>query len=173
MTQASGMSLKNTSSAILTPMAKRKPNQPKKITNRRARHDYELGDSLVVGIELSGAETKALRLGHGQLRGAYVTVKQDEIFLINATISGTSGVPIEESDQTRARKLLAKRREIDALIAAKQQGRTIVPLEILTSGRFIKLRISVGKGKKLYDKRQTLKARDDKRRAQSEMKSAR
>lgn len=154
-------------------MAKRKPNQPKKITNRRARHDYELGDSLVVGIELSGKETKALRMGHGQLRGAYVTVKQDEIFLINATISGTSGIPIEESDQTRARKLLAKRKEIDALIAAKQQGRTIVPLEILTGGRFIKLKISVGKGKKLYDKRQTLKARDDKRRAQSEMKNAR
>lgn len=173
MTPAFGMSLKSTSSAILTPMAKRKPNQPKKITNRRARHDYELGDSLVVGIELSGKETKALRMGHGQLRGAYVTVKQDEIFLINATISGTSGIPIEESDQTRARKLLAKRKEIDALIAAKQQGRTIVPLEILTGGRFIKLKISVGKGKKLYDKRQTLKARDDKRRAQSEMKNAR
>ena len=173
MTPAYGMSLKSTSSAILTPMAKRKPNQPKKITNRRARHDYELGDSLVVGIELSGKETKALRMGHGQLRGAYVTVKQDEIFLINATISGTSGIPIDESDQTRARKLLAKRKEIDALIAAKQQGRTIVPLEILTGGRFIKLKISVGKGKKLYDKRQTLKARDDKRRAQSEMKNAR
>lgn len=154
-------------------MAKHKPNQPKKITNRRARHDYELGDSLVVGIELTGAETKALRMGHGQLRGAYVTVKQDEIFLINATISGTSGIPIEESDQTRARKLLAKRREIDSLIAAKQQGRTIVPLEILTGGRFIKLRISVGKGKKLYDKRQTLKARDDAKRAQSAMKEAR
>lgn len=154
-------------------MAKHKPNQPKKITNRRARHDYELGDSLVVGIELSGRETKALRMGHGQLRGAYVTVKQDEIFLINATISGTAGIPIEESDQTRARKLLAKRKEIDALIAAKQQGRTIVPLEILTGGRFIKLKISVGKGKKLYDKRQTLKARDDSRRAQSEMKNAR
>lgn len=154
-------------------MAKHKPNQPKKITNRRARHDYELGDSLVVGIELTGAETKALRMGHGQLRGAYVTVKQDEIFLINATISGTSGIPIEESEQTRARKLLAKRREIDSLIAAKHQGRTIVPLEILTGGRFIKLRISVGKGKKLYDKRQTLKARDDAKRAQSAMKEAR
>jgi SsrA-binding protein len=148
-------------------MAKHKPNQPKRITNRRARHDYELGDSLVVGIELSGAETKALRMGHGQLRGAYVTVKQDEIFLINATISGTSGIPINEPDQTRARKLLAKRREIDALIAAKQQGRTIVPLEILTGGRFIKLKISVGKGKKLYDKRQTLKARDDARRTRN------
>src|SRR5665213_1188257 len=112
-------------------MAKQKPNRPKTIQNRRARHDYELGDSLVVGIELSGAETKALRMGHGQLRGAYVTVKGDELFLINATISGTSGIPIVESDQTRARKLLAKRREIEHLIASKQQGRTIVPLELL------------------------------------------
>src|SRR5476651_2388103 len=144
-------------------MAKKKQNQPKSITNRRASHDYELGDSLVVGLELTGAETKSLRLGHGQLRGAYVTVKGDELYLINATISGTSGVPISESDQTRARRLLAKRREIQALMAAKQQGKTIVPLEILTGGRYIKLRISDGRGKKHYDKRQTLKARDDAR----------
>jgi len=154
-------------------MAKKKQNQTKRITNRRASHDYELGDSLVVGLELSGAETKALRMGHGQLRGAYVTVKQGELFLINATISGTSGIPINESDQTRARKLLAKRREIQALVDAKQQGKTIVPLEILTGGRYIKLRISTGRGKKLYDKRQTLKARDDARRTQAALKSAR
>lgn len=146
-------------------MAKKRPNQPKTIQNRRARHDYELGDSLVVGLELTGAETKSLRLGHGHLRGAYVTVKGDELFLINATIAGTNGIPISESDQTRARKILAKRREIDALVAAKQQGRTIVPLEILTRGRYIKLRISAGKGKKLYDKRQTLKRRDQEREA--------
>jgi len=141
---------------------KKKANQPKTISNRRARHDYELGDSLVVGLELTGRETKALRMGHGQLRGAYVTVKgnSNELLLINATISPSSGIPIPESEQTRARKLLAKRREINALIEAKQQGRTIVPLEMLTQGRFIKLRIAVGKGKKLYDKRQTLKKRD-------------
>ena len=152
-------------------MARKKPNTPKQITNRRARFDYELGDSLVVGLELSGAETKALRMGHGQLRGAYVTLKQDELFLINATISGTAGVPIAESDQTRARKLLAKRREIKALVDAKQQGRTIVPLEILTGGRYIKLRIAVGKGKKRYDKRQTLKARDEARNINAALKS--
>jgi SsrA-binding protein len=154
-------------------MAKKKPQQRKTISNRRARHDYELGDSLVVGLELTGAETKSLRMGHGQLRGAYVTVKDEELFLINATISGTNGIPIVESDQTRARKLLAKKREIAGLIAAKQQGRTIVPLEILTGGRFIKLRLSAGKGKKHYDKRQTLKARDDARRTAVELKSVR
>jgi SsrA-binding protein len=154
-------------------MAKKKPNEPKKISNRRARHDYELGDSLVVGLELTGAETKSLRMGHGHLRGAYVTVKQDELFLINATIAGTSGIPIDESDQTRARRVLAKRREIDTLVAAKQQGRTIVPLEILTGGRFIKLRISMGKGKKHYDKRQAIKARDESRNIQAVLKAQR
>jgi SsrA-binding protein len=154
-------------------MPKKKAPSQKRITNRRASHDYELGDSLVVGIELSGAETKSLRMGRGHLRGAYVTLKGDELFLINATIAGTSGIPIEASEQTRARKLLAKRREINALVEAKQQGKTIVPLEILTSSRFIKLRISVGRGKKRYDKRQTLKARDDARRAAAAIKSNR
>jgi SsrA-binding protein len=152
-------------------MAKKKQNQPKRITNRRARHDYELGDSLVVGLELTGAETKSLRMGHGHLRGAYVTVKGDELYLINATIAGTNGVPIDETTQTRARRLLAKRREIQALMAAKQQGKTIVPLEILIGGRYIKLRLSVGRGRKHYDKRQTLKARDDARRTHAAIKA--
>lgn len=151
-------------------MAKKKRTQTKQISNRRARHDYELGDSLLVGIELTGAEVKNLRLGHGQLRGAYVTVKDNELFLINATINGTSGAPLTESEQTRTRKLLAKRREIDKLIEQKQQGKTIVPLEILTSSRFIKVRISIGKGKKLYDKRQTLKKRDESRQIARAMK---
>lgn len=147
-------------------MKKKKAPDAKRITNRRARHDYELGDSLVVGVELNGRETKALRMGHGQLQGAYVTVKDGELWLINARIHGTAGIPIGEEEQTRSRKLLAKRREIEALIAAKQQGRTIVPLELLTQSRYIKLRIAVGRGKKKYDKRQTLKARQDQRNAQ-------
>ncbi len=153
-------------------MKKHRP-QTKQITNRRARHDYELGDSLIVGVQLSGGETKALRMGHGQLRGAYVSVKDGELLLINATVNGTSGIPISESDQTRSRKLLAKHREIDALIEAKQQGRTIVPLEILTGGRFIKVRIAVGKGKKQYDKRETLKKRDEQRRINAALKDRR
>ena len=127
----------------------------------------------MVGLQLTGAETKSLRMGHGQLRGAYVTVKGDELILINATVNGTNGIPIGESDQTRARKILAKRKEINALIAAKQQGLTIVPLEILTKGRYIKLRIAAGRGKKQYDKRQTLKARDEGRDIHRALKSQR
>lgn len=153
-------------------MAKKKPSQAKSIQNRRARFDYELGDSLVVGLELNGREAKSLRMGHGHLRGAYVTVKDDELWLINATIAGTNGIPIDESEQTRARKVLAKRREISALIEAKQQGRTIVPLEILTRGRYVKLRIAIGKGRKHYDKRQALKKRDETRQIDRALKQA-
>lgn len=154
-------------------MAKKKQQPAKLISNRRARHDYDLGDSLVAGISLSGPETKALRMGHGQLRGAYVSVKEGELYLINCTISPSSGIPINEQDQTRARKLLVKRREIDHFLEAKQQGKTIVPLEILTRGRYIKVRISVGRGKKLYDKRQTMKKRDENRAAQAAIKAGR
>lgn len=141
------------------------------ITNRRASFDYQVEDSLVVGIALTGAETKSLRRGHGQLQGAYVTVKGDELWLINATITGDNSIKIEESEQTRARKLLAKRKEIDQLISAKQQGKTIVPLEILTKGRYIKLRIASARGKKKYDKRETIKRRDQDREAQRMMRS--
>ncbi len=154
-------------------MAKKKANQPKLITNRRARFDYEPGESLVAGLELSGAEAKALRMGHGQLRGAYVTFKDNELWLLNATINGTNGIPISETDQTRTRRLLAKRREIDSLVEAKQQGKTIVPLEILTRGRYIKIRIAIGRGKKHYDKRQALKAKDEKRSINAALKSQR
>lgn len=127
------------------------------ISNRRASFDYELGDSLVVGISLTGAETKSLRLGHGQLRGAYVNVINDELWLLNAQINSSAGVKV--LDETRSRKLLAKKSEIEKLKNAKQAGSTIIPLEIIISGRYIKLRIAPGKGKKQYDKRHVLKKR--------------
>jgi SsrA-binding protein len=148
---------------------KRKPAEGK-ILNRRARFDYELSDDLVVGIQLTGAETKALRRGHCQLRGAFVTVKDNELWLLNATITGDNGIKIDDADKTRSRKILAKRREIDHLLKLKDQGRTIVPLAILTQGRFIKLRISAGKGKKNYDKRETIKRRDTDRQTAAELR---
>jgi len=151
-------------------MKKKRPNQPKLIANRRARHDYTLGDSVIAGIVLNGAETKALRLGHGHLRGAYATIKDDELWLINATIVGTSGVQLSESEQTRTRKLLVNKRQIATLLEAKRQGGTIVPLEILTAGRFIKVRLAIGKGKKQYDKREAIKKREESRRLQSAVK---
>lgn len=134
-----------------------------RIINRRARYDYQLGESLIVGLQLTGAETKALRLGHGQLRGAYVTERDSELWLIGAQITGDRNLHIAETDQTRSRKLLAKRTEIDKLMAAKRQGMTIVPLEVLNRGRYIKLKIALGRGKKRYDKRETIKRRQQER----------
>ncbi len=154
----------------VTVMAKKKQSGIKAIRNKRASFDYSLDDSIVAGIVLSGAETKALRLGHGHLRGAYVTVKNGELWLLNATITGFNGVKLDEAEQIRTRKLLLKKREIDQLIAAKQQGKTIVPIELLTQGRYIKVRISAGTGKKRYDKRETIKKRDQERANQHELK---
>lgn len=140
-------------------------NDTKKIQNRRAKFDYDLDDSIVAGLVLNGRETKSLRLGHGHLRGAYVTVKEGELWLINATITGFSGGQIDEGEHTRARKLLMKKKEIEKLIASRQQGKAIVPIELLTKGRFIKVRIATGKGKKRYDKRQNIKKREQEREA--------
>ena len=141
------------------------------IVNRRARFDYELGDTVTVGLELTGAETKAARLGHIQLRGSYVVPKMNaanqraELFLINASFSLATNVPKHSSREasvvdTRARKVLANRREIDQLVAARNNGSTIIPTKLLTTSRYIKLVIALGKGKKKYDKRETIKRRD-------------
>lgn len=149
----------------------KKKSPHKKIVNRRARYDYDLDDSLVVGIELTGAETKAIRMGQAHIKGAYVTVKDNELWLINSTVAGGKGIHISEDQQTRARKLLAKRKEIDSLVSSKVRGQTIVPLDLLTSGRYLKLRIALGKGKKRYDKRAVIKTREEDRRMKAAIKN--
>lgn len=147
-----------------------KANQSSKITNPRSRFDYELGDEIIVGIALSGKETKSLRQGRGNLRGSFVNLKDGELFLVNATVSSGKTFAIPEDEQTRTRKLLATKKQIAMLTSSKEQGRTIVPIEILTKGRFIKLKIAPGKGKKRYDKRETIKKRDQMRDANRSIK---
>jgi SsrA-binding protein len=144
-------------------MAKKKQPTTKKIQNKRARFDYDLGAEIVAGIALNGRETKSLRLGHGHLRGAYVNIRNSEVWLTNATITSSQGYNIEETEQTRERKLLVKKKEIELLEETKKQGRTIVPIEFLTGGRYIKIKIAPGKGRKQYDKRELLKKRDQNR----------
>ncbi|HEX6257894.1 MAG TPA: SsrA-binding protein SmpB [Candidatus Saccharimonadales bacterium] len=152
---------------------KKNTPQPGAILNRRARFDYELGDELVTGIELTGPEVRAARDGHVQLKGSFVTIKDRELLLSNASFSvkptllkANEGRTVD----TRPRKLLAHRKQIDQLAEKRQAGFTIVPLRLLTKGRHIKVVISLGKGKKLYDKRQALKRRDQEREARREMK---
>lgn len=139
----------------------KKSSQTKAIINRRASFDYALGDELVVGLELSGAETKATRMGHVQLKGSYVTVRDNQLWLINASFSLANhekggGHTVD----TRTRRILAHRKQIDQFVAAKNSGLTIIPLKMLTAGRYVKLVIATGKGKKHYDKRETIRRRD-------------
>jgi SsrA-binding protein len=153
------------SSVILEKMAHKKKTspQPKAVLNRRARFDYALGEEIVAGLELTGPEVRAARDGHVQLKGAFVTIRNDELWLNNASFSvklTQKGQNDARTVDTRVRKLLIKRSQIDQLEAAKQKGMTIVPLKLLTAGRFIKVVIALGKGKKLYDKRETIKRRD-------------
>lgn len=140
---------------------KSKPAAP--ILNRRARFDYELGDELVAGLVLTGPETRAARDGHIQLKGAYVTVRNNELWLNNASFSlklNERGKPGARTVDTEPRKLLVSKKQLEQLAASKKQGMTIVPTKLLTRGRFIKIVIALGKGKKRWDKRQTIKARD-------------
>jgi SsrA-binding protein len=153
---------------------KKKPTANSAIVNRRASFDYALGEELVVGLELTGPETRAARDGHIQLKGSFVTIKSSELWLNNASFSlklNEKGKIGARTIDTTPRKLLAKRKEIDELQARKQTGMTIVPLKLLTKGRYIKIVIALGKGKKNYDKRETLKRRDQDRETQRAIKN--
>jgi SsrA-binding protein len=132
------------------------------IQNRRARYDYDLRDDFNVGITLTGQEVKAARTGQVSLKGSYVTIKDGELWLTNASFSVIHTEPGKSSRsvETGPRKLLAKKKEIAELQAAKDQGLTIVPLSMTTRTRFIKLKIATAKGKKQYDKRETIKRRE-------------
>lgn len=136
------------------------------VLNRRARFDYALDEEIVAGLSLTGQEVRAARDGHVQLKGAFVTLKDNELWLNNASFSlklNEKGKVNARTVDTAPRKLLASRKQIDAFAARRQQGMTIVPTKLLTSGRYIKLVIALGKGKKNYDKRETIKRRDQDR----------
>ncbi|MBR3132167.1 SsrA-binding protein [Candidatus Saccharibacteria bacterium] len=119
--------------------------------NRRARYDYILGDELTVGMALNGLEVRLIRDHHVQLKGSFVTIKNRELWLNNLTLG---------AETVRNIKLLATKKQISALEREKVAGSTIVPVKLLGGSRHIKLVIAVGKGKKKYDKRETIKKRD-------------
>jgi len=148
---------------------------PKAIVNRRARFDYELGDEIIAGLVLTGPEVRAARDGHIQLKGSFVTIRNNELWLNNASFSmkvHQKGDPNARTIDTEPRKLLASRKQIDTLAAKKKSGLTIVPTRLLTAGKYIKVVIALGKGKKNYDKRETLKRRDQERESQRAIKHA-
>ncbi|MBR2796108.1 SsrA-binding protein [Candidatus Saccharibacteria bacterium] len=129
-----------------------KKKAPEMVTvNRQARFDYFLGDELTVGMVLSGLEVRAIRDHHVQLKGAFVTIRNNELWLNNLTLG---------ADTARNIKLLATRKQIASLVREKVAGSTIVPVKLLGGSRHIKLVIAIGKGKKKFDKRETIKKRD-------------
>lgn len=159
---------------IVTMIKKSPSKNNSAITNRRAKFDYELGEDLVVGMALTGLETRAARDGHVQLKGSFVTIRNNELWLNNASFSiklNERGQVGARSIDTSPKKLLAKRKQIDDLYERKQSGMSIIPVKMLTNGRYIKLVIALGKGKKNYDKRETLKRRDQERESKRAIKN--
>lgn len=130
----------------------KKAKIPSSVTvNRRASFDFALGEKLSVGMVLSGLEVRSIRDHHVQLKGSFVTLKNDELWLNNLTLG---------SDTARNIKLLATKKQIATLNKDKIQGQTIVPVRLFGGNRFIKLEISTATGKKKYDKRLSQKHRD-------------
>ncbi len=121
------------------------------IENRRARFDYQLDEEIVCGMSLSGLEVRSIRDHRAQLKGSFVTIRSGELWLNNLTLS---------ADTIRNIKLLITKRQLAQLERAKQDGMQIVPVRMLAGGRYIKLVVATGRGKKKYDKRETIKRRD-------------
>ena len=133
-------------------------------SNRRARHEYSVEDTYEAGVVLTGTEVKSLRQGHAVITDGFLVIKDDEAWLHQINIPQYSHGNRENHEPTRKRKLLLKAREI-AKINQKltRQGFTAFPLEIYFQGPWVKVLLGLGKGKKLYDKRQTEKERSARR----------
>ncbi len=133
--------------------------------NKRASFDYELLDHYEGGLVLTGEEVKSAKMGHMSLKGAFVTVHGTELYLTNSLISRYPHAHRDtRHDDTRPRKLLLKHSEIRSLIGKiKTAGLTLVPIQAYTRKQLVKLEFAVGKGKKSYDKRETIKKREVRR----------
>lgn len=145
------------------------------IFNRRAGFDYQLGEDLVVGIVLNGREVRAVRNGHVHLKGSFVTIRGGELWLNNASFSvvnNNRGETNQKTVDTSPRKLLLHKKQLLELEAKKQAGFSIVALKIFTDTPKIKVVIATAKGKKLHDKRQTIKRRDQEREQKRMIKTA-
>ena len=137
------------------------------IKNKKANFDYFIEDTIECGIELKGTEIKSLRNGSGDLRDTFAIIKNDEVFLINMYIAKYEEGNRFNHDERRTRKLLLHKHEIKKLKEkVDREGYSLVPLKAYLVKNKVKVLLGVGKGKKLYDKRETIKERDLKREAQ-------
>ncbi|HTR44278.1 MAG TPA: SsrA-binding protein SmpB [Thermodesulfovibrionales bacterium] len=140
--------------------------------NRKAFHDYSIEETVEAGIQLAGTEVKSLRDGKANLKDSYVLIKNDEVFLFNCHISPYSHGNIMNHEPLRTRKLLLHKEEIERIRGkALQKGYTMVPLKIYFKGSYAKVEVGLAKGKKVYEKRESIKEREAKRTIERAMKS--
>lgn len=130
-------------------------------TNPVAKRNYTITDTIEAGIVLSGTEIKSIINGKVNLKDSYADIRNGEVFIYSMHISPYEQGNIFNKDPLRDRKLLLNRREINKLVGLiKQKGYTLVPMNLYFSGHFIKLELGIGKGKKLYDKREDIAKKD-------------
>jgi len=131
------------------------------IQNKKAKFDYEILDTYEAGIVLTGTEIKSIREGKAQLRDSYAVIRNGEVFLLNMHISHYEQGNIFNHDETRTRKLLLHKKEILKLRdRVEVEGLTLVPIKLYFKGNKAKILLGVAKGKKTYDKRESIKKRD-------------
>jgi len=141
--------------------------------NKKARHDYFIEDTYEAGIELLGTEVKSIRGGKASIKEAYAEIKDGELFIVGMNITPYDHGNRFNQDPMRRRKLLLHKREINKLDSLKSRdGYTIVPLRLYINPRgLVKVEVAVAKGKKLYDKRETLAKKDADRKIQKAIKA--
>lgn len=141
------------------------------ILNRKAKYNYQIFETVEVGIVLTGTEIKSLRVGKANIKDSYARIKNNEVFLINMHISSYENGNIFNHDETRERKLLLHKKEIlkfrDKI---KLEGYTLVPLKVYLKNGRAKVLIGLAKGKKNYDKREDIKKRDIERSIRARLK---
>ena len=139
--------------------------------NSTAYHNYTIEDKLETGIVLSGTEIKSIRSGKVNMKDCYAIIKNGEIFIVGMHISPYEHGNIFNKDPLRNRKLLLNRKEINKLIGlTKQKGYSLIPISLYFKGSFVKLELGMGRGKRLYDKRQDIAKKDAERRINQAMK---
>jgi SsrA-binding protein len=132
--------------------------------NPKARHDFHISETYETGIVLTGSEVKSLRQGRASLRESFAIIRNNEVFLIGMHIPPYVQAGYMQHDPTRTRKLLLHKEEIERLVGkTKERGLTLVPLKCYFEHGLAKVEIGLAKGKKLYDKRETMKEKDSKR----------
>lgn len=141
--------------------------------NPVAYHNYTINDKLEAGIVLTGTEIKSIRTGKVNLKDTYVNIKNGEAFIYGMHISPYEHGNIFNKDPLRTRKLLLNKREINKLLGyTTQKGMSLVPINLYFKNNFVKLELGIGKGKKLYDKREDIAKKDAERKIQRTLKNA-